>query len=329
MIDEMRTFIKAVDLKGLSAAARDLRVSPACASWRVQKLEAYLGVKLLAISTRALRPTAAGLRFYDQAAKVVEAMEFAKASMVDMGGVLSGDIRVAAPLQFGARFLAPMASAFTGLNPKTKVQLRLSHRQVHFIAEPIDLGLRIGPLQEATVVARKIAECPTLLCASPAYLAARGQPKRPEDLVRHDCLLSNDVRSPGQWTIGAGDMATTVSISARLAADDERVLTQWAREGAGIVMMPQWEARSFLNRGELVPVLPGYRCPPQILYLCFMNREWQPPAVRAFADFLAHKLARHPDLREIAPSSRPSRSNRTSAGSRKAEAANPDLHYVA
>ena len=300
MLNELNVFVKAVELKSISAAGRHLRLSAAAASHRIQQLEEQVGVRLLNRTTRSLQPTEAGRIFYDHALGVLDAVEKARSSMAIASGTPTGSLRVAAPLGFGRRFLAPLVSQFHAQNPRVEVRLRLSDHVVDLLSESMDIAVRMSVMHDSSLISRKLADCPRVLCAAPSYIEKHGRPELPEDLLQHNCLL---LRFPGEtesrWTLTGGqDGPVTLPVSGRFDADDGDVVTEWALQGDGIVLKAYWEVAAHLRAGDLQVVLPDYPPEPLSLMLLYPHRHLLPAKVRAFADFLIEKtktLIEQPD----------------------------------
>ena len=290
MLNERKVFVRAVELKSISAAARNLRLSAAAASHRILQLEEHVGVRLLNRTTRSLQPTEAGCIFYEHALNVLEAVERAESSMAMASGVPTGQLRVAAPLGFGRRILAPLVSEFHALHPKVEMRLRLSDHAVDILSESVDVAIRMSALPDSSFISRKLADCPRVLCAAPAYLERHGAPQRPEDLLNHNCLL---LRFPGstefRWTLDTPDGPQTLPVSGKFDADDGDVLTEWTLEGEGIMLKPYWEVADYLREGRLQVVLPEFPPEPVSLVMLYPHRHLLPAKVRVFADFLIEK----------------------------------------
>jgi DNA-binding transcriptional LysR family regulator len=290
MLNELKVFVRAVELKSISAAARNLRLSAAAASHRILQLEEQVGVRLLNRTTRSLQPTEAGCIFYEHALNVLEAVERAESSMAMASGVPTGSLRVAAPLGFGRRILAPLVQEFHRLHPKVEVRLRLSDHAVDLLSESVDVAIRMSALPDSSFIVRKLADCPRVLVASPEYIAKHGAPEAPEDLLQHNCLL---LRFPGstdfRWTLNTPDGPSTLPVSGKFDADDGDVLTEWTLDGAGIMLKPYWEVAQHLREGRLKVVLPDHPPEPVSLVMLYPHRHLLPAKVRVFADFLIEK----------------------------------------
>jgi DNA-binding transcriptional LysR family regulator len=290
VLNELKVFVRAVELKSISAAARNLRLSAAAASHRILQLEEQVGVRLLNRTTRSLQPTEAGCIFYEHALNVLEAVERAESSMAVASGVPTGSLRVAAPLGFGRRILATLVSEFHARHPKVEVRLRLSDHPVDLLSESVDVAVRMSALPDSSFIVRKLADCPRVLVASPAYLEKHGDPQTPDELLSHNCLL---LRCPGgtdsRWTLKTPGGPVTLPVSGRFDADDGDVLTAWALEGEGVTLKAYWEVAEHLRSGRLQTVLDI--CPPEpvSLVMIYPHRHLLPAKVRVFADFLIDK----------------------------------------
>ena len=218
---------------------------------------------------------------------MLRAVERAESSMATASGVPTGVLRVTAPLGFGRRVLAPLVAEFNDKYPKVEVRLRLSDHQVDLLAEGIDIAVRMAVLSDSSFVARKLVDCPRIVCASPRYIEKFGAPETPEDLAQHNCLT---LRFPGsaeaRWSFRSHEGVKPVAVNGRFDADDGDVLTAWALQGVGIVLKPYWEVATHLRNGELEPLLSGYEPEPVSLSLLYPHRQQLPMKVRVFADYM-------------------------------------------
>jgi DNA-binding transcriptional LysR family regulator len=290
-LDSLRVFVRVVELGSITAGGRDLRLSPAGASNRIKDLETRFGVRLLNRTTRTLTPTEVGQVLYENARKVIAALDEAEAIVSSFSGTPHGVLRVVAPLGLGRRLVAPLIPRFCEDAPEVDVRLRLSDRQVNIVQDGIDVAFFLGQPEDSTLSWRKIADCRRVLVAAPAYLARRGTPQTPEDLNTHNCLLLRFPRSPEYfWQLQVNGERRKLMVSGRFDADDGEVLAEWARDGAGIANRPRYEVAADLEAGRLVEVLPDTP-PVAAQFGCLMpHRQLQDPKVRLFVDFATREL---------------------------------------
>ena len=294
-LDNIQTFVRVFELGNMSAAARDLRISAAVASSRISQLEDHLGVRLFQRTTRMLTSTEQGKLFYTGAIRVLEAIEAAEAQVQDITQSPRGSLYVSAPLGVGRRLVAPAVPDFKEKYPLIDVRMRLSDRKVDMTAEGLDVAFFLGVPEDSTLKIRKIADCDRLLCAAPDYIAARGAPRSPEELVNgtHDCL---NLRFPGasefQWPLMTEEGPKRFAVKGPFESDDGDILTDWALQGYGIVMKPYFDVADHLRTGRLVPVLPN-NAPISIQMAClYPHKRKQDPKSRLFIDFMADRMER-------------------------------------
>jgi DNA-binding transcriptional LysR family regulator len=291
--DNIRTFVRVYELGNMSAAARDQRISPAVASARISQLEGHLNVRLFQRTTRMLKATEQGDLFYSGACKIIEAVEQAEAEINDITQTPRGSIYVAAPLGIGRRLIAPAVPDFKREYPMIDVRLRLSDRGVDVTAEGLDVAFFLGVPEDSNLRIRKIADCARVLCAAPKYLADRGVPASPEDLLsgQHDCL---NLRYPGapefQWPLETVDGVRKLAVSGPFESDDGDVLTGWALDGHGIILKPLFEVQDHLNKGTLVSVMEDTPPVPIQLACLYTHRRHQDPKTRLFIEFMAERV---------------------------------------
>lgn len=290
-LDSLRVFVRVVELGSITAGGRDLRLSPAGASNRIKDLESRFGVRLLNRTTRKLTTTEIGQVLYDNARKVIAALEEAEAVIASYSGTPQGVVRVVAPLGLGRRLVAPLVPRFVADNPEVEVRLRLSDRSVNIVEDGIDVSFFLGQPEDSALIWRKIADCPRVLVAAPSYLAAKGTPQTPDDLKAHNCLLLRYPRSPEYyWVLQTPQGKRKMMVAGQFDADDGDVLTEWALEGAGIANRPKYEVAGHIADGRLVEVLA--ETPPLAAQFGVLtpHRQLQDPKVRMFIDFAAREL---------------------------------------
>ena len=294
-LDNVRVFVRVVELGTLSAAGRDQRVTPAVASNRIKELERHLGVRLFNRTTRKLSPTEHGHVFYQGAVKIIEAVNEAESAIADLSHNPKGSLRITAPLGLGRRLIAPGIPEFHDHYPDIEVRLRLSDRNVDLLSEGVDLAFRLGVLEDSNLRMRGILNCERVICAAPSYLETRGIPATPQALIddRHDCLL---LRYPGSkeyfWTLQTPQGLLKLEIAGPYDSDDGDVLTQWALEGRGIINKPLFEVKQYLNEGRLLVILKD--TPPASVQLAaiYPHKRFQDPKVRLMIDFMAERCQR-------------------------------------
>lgn len=288
-VGNLKTFIRVFELGSMSAAGRDQRISAAVASARIAELEKHLGVRLFNRTTRSMQPTEQGSIFYKGAQKILDAIDEAEAAVADVSRKPRGSIHVAAPLGIGKRLIAPRIPEFKDSYPEIDVRLRLSDRKIDITAEALDMAFVLGILEDSNFRVRPIADCPRILCASPAYLAGRPRPRTGQDLIdqHHACLLH---RYPGArefvWTLETPEGSQRFEVEGPLESDDGDVLTAWALDGRGIMLKPAFEVAEYLASGELVTVCEDNPPYPVSLACIFPHKRLQDPKSRLFIDFM-------------------------------------------
>ena len=259
------------------------------ASNRIKALEDRLGIRLFNRTTRRLTPTEAGRQYYDHARRILDALGDAEAMVAGFSNKPNGEIRVTAPLGIGRRIIAPLVPDFNALYPDILVRLRLSDRKVDIFAEGVDVAFVLGTLLDSDMKARKISDCPRILCAASTYLQARGTPRVPSDLTtqKHRCLLLRFPGSAGNsWMLQTEDGPQKVTVSGPYDADEGDVLTDWALAGHGIVNKPLFEVADHIKSGALVRVLAETPPPPSRFACLYPHRRLQDPKVRLFVDYM-------------------------------------------
>ncbi|MNK16067.1 HTH-type transcriptional regulator DmlR [compost metagenome] len=271
----------------MSAAARELDVTPAAVSKRLAQIEARLGVRLFNRSTRRLSLTAEGEVYLESARRILDEIDDLDEQIASRQASPRGLLKVNAPLGFGRSYIAPAIAEFAQKYPEVALQLQLTDRPADFVRDAFDVAVRFGDLPDTSLIARKIAPNRRLVCASPGYLKLHGVPATPHELARHQCIVlrQNDA-TYGMWRFTKGRRSETVKVRGNLSSNDGEVTLTWGLAGLGILQRAEWDLARYLRSGRLVQVLEDYALPQADIYAVFPERHHLSAKVRAFVDFL-------------------------------------------
>ena len=280
-IEELRTFVEVADAGGVSPAARRLGIAKSIVSRRLFRLEAELGVQLLARTTRGAALTEAGATFRDHAARVCAEIETAREAILPTGD-LRGRLRVAVPLTFGPTHFASVLAEMARRHPLLQIHTAYSDRFVDLIAEGFDCAIRVGYLQDSNLIARRIGPLYGKLVASPAYIEAHGAPETPEELLTHQAVM----QGTEAWQLADGDRIITVRPQGRFKADNGTALAAAAAAGLGIAWIPDGITDAYIATGTLVPVMTRYPPPPAGIYVIRPPGQHPARKVRVLTEML-------------------------------------------
>ena len=292
-LESMETFVRVVEAGSISAAAEHMGIAKSAVSRRISELEERLGVQLFRRTTRRLNLTDTGRSFHERCVNILADVAEAEQAVSHEHGTLRGRLRVALPLSFGLSQLGPAINAFLEAHPEVEFDLDFNDRQVDLLAEGFDLALRIGDLEDSSLIARRLSSIRSCVCASPAYLQEAGMPRQPGDLARHACLTYSLVPEPRVWRYTGADGKTgSVRVSSRLQANNGDFLHRAALEGKGIALQPLFIVQPSLDAGLLVPLLTDYQWPATSAHALYPHTRHLSHRVRAFIDFLVDWFAR-------------------------------------
>jgi DNA-binding transcriptional LysR family regulator len=291
----LETFVAVVESGSLSRAAEKLETTAGAVSRRLSALEERLGLRLLNRTTRQLSLTESGEQYFRDLSDILQALREAEDRITHLSAAPAGNLKVAAPLSFGERALAPLVPEFLERFPGLRLSLDLDDRLVDILAMGADLALRIGPLTDSSLVAKPLAQIRRILCASPAYLERNGVPRRAAELAGHACLHYSNVGLKEEWTLLGPAGTEVVEVAGPLCANNGDVLRKAALGGLGIVSLPEFIVADDLRSGRLRPVLADYGTQPLTLSALWPSRRFLPAKVRVFVDYLNEKLGRETD----------------------------------
>lgn len=308
----MQVFARVAALGSLSAAARALGMSQTMATKHMAALEARLGVKLLHRTTRRLTLTEAGRKYLDSVERILTEIEEADATASLENVEVRGTLRLNAPVSFGVREIAPRLPELSRRHPTLVVDLGLNDRQVDLIEEGWDLVIRIGGMEDSTMVSRRLAPCRMAVCAAPAYLTAQGMPHTVADLATHNCLgyTLSSTAGASRWSFGC-DGKTQIAVKGSLKSNNGDALVAAAVAGEGIIYMPTFLVNREISAGLLVPLELDQELIQLEGVFAVYPADRRPPAkVRAMIDFLTDQFSPIPPWDLSGTETRPPQSHR-------------------
>jgi len=298
-LDELTVFIAILDAGSLTGAGRKLRRSPPSVTRSLAALEDRVGARLVERTTRRLAPTEAGRQLAEHARRLLADYESAIGEV--SGQPLRGVLRVTAPLVFGRRHVAPIIGDFLDAHPSMRVELTLSDRNLDLIEHEIDVAVRIGPLTDSSLVARRVGEVGRVLVASPAYLDRHGTPRLPGDLAEHDVIVPTDRPSQQGWRFQAAGRERVVRVIPRLAVNEVDAMLLAVRAGRGIGRALSYQVVEDIASGTLVRLLSEFEPDPLPVHIVVPSVQHLAPKARAFVDLAAPALSALEVLRRTVP----------------------------
>jgi DNA-binding transcriptional LysR family regulator len=287
-LNEMLVFTRVVQTGSFTAAAKLLGMPKSSVSRKVSELEDRVGARLLQRTTRKLGLTDAGRIYFDRSARIVAEVEEAELAVGRTQAEPRGLLRVTAPLAFSR--LAPIVVDFLRRHPAVQIDLVCTDRRVDLVEENFDVAVRAGPLDDSSLVARRVAEAKRILVASPAYLKRHGAPKTPDDLAKHVCIVFGAGANPSVWTLRSGGETVEVKVTPRFTVNDPDIVDLTARAGLGVAAMPTFTAEEDLATGRLREILPGWSLPSAPLHVVYPTARHLSPKVVAFVEIVAKSL---------------------------------------
>jgi DNA-binding transcriptional LysR family regulator len=286
---EMDTFVKVVELGGMTAAARAKRMSPSAISKQLTRLEDRLQTRLLNRSTRALQLTSEGRTFYENSARLLADLQEIE-SATRNSRVPSGRIRINTSLPFLVTVLAPLMADFMALYPNVFVDITCTDAIVDILNDRADVAIRTGPLKDSRMVARKLGETRRVVVAAPTYLSRAGTPHHPSDLERHNLISFSYSRAIDGWPFREGEKDVMVQPNGRTQANDGEALRNLVLHGVGLARLPLFANRQAIMEGRLQVVLEPFNPgDTEAFYAVHLGSGHMPARTRAFLDFLVER----------------------------------------
>lgn len=286
----MEVFSVVADAGSLAAAGKRLRLSPPAVTRAIASLEDHLGVRLFNRTTRSLSLTEAGTRFLDSTRRLLSELEEAEKAAAGAAATPSGHLTLTASVTFGRTHVATLVLDFLRAEPRVTASLLLLDRVVNLVEEGIDVAVRIAHLPDSTLIARRVGEVRRVLVASPAYLAERGAPERPDDLKRHEIIAFTGLLPGREWRFVDDGRAASVALSPRFEVNDAVAAIAGAERGDGITIALSYMVADAIARRRLLPVLAGFTPPAVPVQLVYPRARTMAAKVRAFINFAAPRL---------------------------------------
>ena len=294
-LQAMQNYVRVVETGSFSAVARELSSTQSAVSKQIAALEKYLGVRLLSRTTRALTPTDDGLRYFEEARRLVGEIGEAETQLRHGERMLSGLLRVATSVGYGLRVLLPHVQSFMRKHPDVMVDLKLDDGFVDLVEQGIDVAVRNGPLPDSSLIARRIATSQRLLVAGKNYLKTLGKkehwPRIPQDLLQHPCIVYTELRARNNWEFSTSDGSTvSVRVQGPLQTNSSEVLRASVLDGLGIGYPPDWLFDDLRRSGEVQVLMPDWQGVPIPIHLVSPAARKHSAKVRAFGDHVADAL---------------------------------------
>jgi len=286
-IQEIKLFVRVVDLGSFSKAAAEAGIGQPAATKQINRMEQQLGARLLHRTTHGVSPTEIGLLYYEKCKMICHLAEEADSVGSLLQTQAQGAIRISTSVAFGRRVMAPLVMEFMRMNPHLQIELNCEDRYVNLVEQGVDVAIRLGKLADSTLGATYLGINPWVLVASPAYLKERGRPKKPGDLGKHDALIYSSVQGDERWHLRRGDgELASVPVHGCLRSNNLSMLLMAARNGFGIAALPPYVAHTSLATGAVVPLLENWQLPQQEVHAVFPSPRLVPAKVKPFITWL-------------------------------------------
>ena len=289
-LEAMSVIVAVTETGSFSAASRRLKTPVATVSRKVAELEARLQAQLFQRSSRQMMLTDAGRSYIEACKRIIEQVDDAERAVSGEYRIPKGDLAVTAPWGLGHMHLVPIVVEFLDAYPEIAVRLVLTDRVVNTVEENVDVSIRIGALPDSSMIASRIGSVRMVLCASPAYLAARGLPKEPADLRDHDCISVDSSAAQRAWKFAKGNREIAAPIRSRLTVNDSEAAIDAAIAGAGIARVMSYKMEAARRAGTLVVMLEDFELEPLPLHIVYAERKPVPLKLRAFLNWVTPRL---------------------------------------
>lgn len=289
-LHEMEVFIAVAEAGGFAKAGGRLRLSPPAVTRAVYALEDRLGARVFNRTTRSLTITDVGQRFLESARRILTELDTAEKEAVGETSMPQGHLTLTASVTFGRFTLAPIVAGFLNQHPRVTASVLLLDRIVNLVEEGVDVAIRIGPLPDSTLIAKRIGAVRRVLVASPKYLRQRGTPKAPADLKLHSVIAFTGLMPGREWRFSNGQKQGSVSLRPNIEINDASAAIEAAERGHGITVALSYMVNDKIRKGQLATVLEAFSPEPEPVHLVYPEARLIAPKVRAFIDYSAPRL---------------------------------------
>lgn len=279
-------FVAVAEAESFTTAAKRLGISTAQVSRQVSALEARLSTKLFYRTTRKVSVTEAGQVYYQHCRQVLDGLKEAELAITNMQSTPTGKLKITAPVTYGERSVAPLVNNFVAKYPLLDVELHLTNQVINLLDEGFDLAIRLGKLENSTMIAKRLTSRTQYVCASPDYLAKFGEPHSLSELHQHNCLQG----TLGYWRFQDKGKVYNIKVKGNICCNSGRVLVDAALKGLGIVQLPDYYVLPFIESGQLVSLLQQYQEPSEGIWALYPQNRHLSPKVRLLIDYLADEL---------------------------------------
>ena len=289
-LEAMSVIVAVADAGSISAASRRLKSPVATISRKVAELEAHLKVQLFQRTSRQMTLSEAGRAYIEACKRIIEQVDDAEREVSGEYHMPKGELAVTAPWGLGHTHLLPHAIEFLKAHPDISLRLMLTDNVVNMMGQDIDVAVRLGPLPDSGMIATRIGSIRIVVCGSPSYLKARGRPKKPGELSRHDCITIDDHAAPAAWKFVAGNRAAMAPITSRLCVNTSEAAVLAAIDGAGLARVMSYKMDAAMREGKLAIVLEQFEPTPLPVHILYAPRKPMPLKLRIFLDWITPRL---------------------------------------
>ncbi len=291
-IQEIKLFVRVVDLGSFSKAAAEVGIGQPAATKQINRMEKQLDARLLHRTTHGVSPTEIGLLYYEKCKLICHHVAEAESVAALLQTQAQGSIRISSSVAFGRRVMAPLVMQFMKMNPHLQIELNCEDRYVNLVEQGVDVAIRLGKLADSTLGAAYLGINPWVLVASPSYIKEHGRPKKPSDLSKHDSLIYSSVQGDERWQFtGSDGKLASIPIHGRLRSNNLSMLLAAARDGFGVAALPRYVAHNSLKKKSVVQLLEGWQLPQQEVHAVFPSPKLVPAKVKLFISWLRGQFA--------------------------------------